>query len=108
MPEGLRAKAVGSSVVVLEWTPSCNGGFTQTFTVESKLSTQSDDGYTMIQDNIPDPSGGKLVIYDIAGLKSETGYTSRVQAISSRTSDNTSPYATLTVTTSGKYCAIFF
>ena len=100
----MRAKAVGSSVVVLEWTPGFNGGFTQTFTVESKFSPESDSDYRMIQDYIPDPVGGKLVIYDIIGLKSETGYTFRVQAISTRTSDNTSPYATLTVTTLGKCC----
>ena len=103
MPKGLRAKAVGSSIVVLEWTPGFNGGFTQTFTVESKLSSQSDGDYVKVLDSIADPAGGKLVLCDIYGLKSETGYTFRVQAISSRTSDNTSPYATLTVTTLGKY-----
>ena len=108
MPKGLRVKAVGSSVVVLEWTPGFDGGFTQTFTVESKHSTNSDDEYTMIEESIPHPSGGKLVVYDITRLKSESEYTFRVQAISSRTSDYTSPFATLTVTTSGKYCTIVF
>ena len=99
----MRAKAVGSSVVVLEWTSGFNGGFAQTFTVESKLNTQSDGDYEKIRDSIVDPAGGNLVLCEIAGLQSQTGYTFRVQAISSRTSDNSKPYATLTITTLGEY-----
>ena len=106
MPKELRTKAVGSSVIILKWTPGFNGGFTQTFTVESKQS--SDDAYAKLKESIPDSSEGKSVIFNVTGLKAETEYMFRVQSISSRTNDNKSPYANLTATTLGKYCIVMY
>jgi hypothetical protein len=77
-PINFHYTTVTAKSVTLLWTPGQNGGYPQTFNIESRTNVASQ--FSLKSENILDPGLGETVVYKVVDLEPNTNYQFRVSA----------------------------
>jgi phosphodiesterase/alkaline phosphatase D-like protein len=98
-------ETVTAKSVTLFWTSEQNGGYPQTFSIESHA--KGENQFTLIAENIADPGLGETVVYMAVDLNPHTTYQFRVSAKNTHNGGSSTLGDVITVTTLGKLLIIF-